>query len=297
MSDMSQSGGREAPPAFLSGPPLASIGPLPPDLHRAFNAAIYLAGSARSMRTLLSMGPPVSPAMVDGIIRVVDTVRSVRNACNAAIKAVTNDLAATRNGPARFGEIIEPNAHEAAITLSREVLRNIWNAADALAYSNCFLDPSARMDSSLIRERFDAICEHFQTCALPDSAEMIAEIQIEAAKAAQAHRGAQYDDRRRDGAVPPDKFRWEDVEAEDLSSPQWKLLDALCENGLLRDAVPIPDLLKRVYGSTGKMPGDPRRAIEQLRRRTQEILDGANIRLIIDVKNQSYRLIPIKHNA
>jgi hypothetical protein len=188
MSNLPSPDGREPVPAFLAGPPLATIGPLPPDLLAAFNGAVYLAGTANSIRRLLDTAPAgcLSQETVRAVIAMVDQLRAVRNACNAAIAAVTNDLNATRNRPAYFGEIVESNAHQVAIALARAVLRDVWNAADPIAYLQCFLDPSARMDSSLISERFEDICEHFRVSLLPDSKEIIAEIQLEAAKAAQA---------------------------------------------------------------------------------------------------------------
>src|SRR5262249_8136807 len=148
-----------------------------------------LAGSADTLCTLLARGEPHTQDHVRGIVGIVDSVRQVRNACNAAIAAVANDLNAVRDVPASFGDFVAPNAHEAAIAFSRVVLSDIWNAADPLAYAACFLDHSARMDSSLIAERFEDIRDHFRTRPFPKSDVLIAHIKIEAAKAAKARRG------------------------------------------------------------------------------------------------------------
>jgi hypothetical protein len=198
MSPPSPPEGTESRPPFLSGPPLATIGPLSPDLLAAFNAAVYLAGTANTLCTLLSLDGPEPQEVVRGIISIVDSVRAVRNACNAAIAAVANDLNAVRDAPASFGDLVAPNAHQAASDFSRAVLSDIWNAAGPLAYAACFLDPSARMDSSLIAERFEDIRDHFRTTKFPKGDALIAQIQIEATKANRGHGARTCAVRRRD---------------------------------------------------------------------------------------------------
>jgi hypothetical protein len=205
-SGTSSSEEREPLPAFLSGPPLATIGPLPPALLAAFNGAVYLARTANSIRRLLGMrGTVYSQETARSVIAMVDQIRAVRNACRAAIEAVTNELNAVRDGPARFGEIVKPNAHLAASALARAVLREIWSVADPLAYAQCFLDPTARMHSSLISDRFETICEHFRDRSFPNGNEIIAEVQIEAAKAAHQRHVKETDERATQSA----KLLWD----------------------------------------------------------------------------------------
>jgi hypothetical protein len=94
------------------------------------------------------------------------------------------------------------------------------------------------------------------------------------------------------GPIPPDRFRWQGAEVTDLSSPQWRLLDALCQEGRLRNAAPTAEVIRRVYGDCVTADEGRRRALEQVRRRTQSKLDAAGVRLLIDLTNQSYRLTP-----
>jgi hypothetical protein len=93
------------------------------------------------------------------------------------------------------------------------------------------------------------------------------------------------------GPVAPDKFRWGQREVRGLSMHQWRLLEALCQEGRLRNAVPTAQVIRHVYGE--KANERRRRALDQLRRRTQEKLDAAGVGLLIDLTNQSYRLTPI----
>jgi len=78
-----------------------------------------------------------------------------------------------------------------------------------------------------------------------------------------------------------------------LSLLQWRLLDALCQEGRPRPAVPTAEVIRSVYGDTAEAAEDRRRALEQVRRRTQRKLDAAEVGLLIDVTNQSYRLMPL----
>jgi hypothetical protein len=101
------------------------------------------------------------------------------------------------------------------------------------------------------------------------------------------------DEAMADGPIPPDMFRWRGREVGGLSVPQWRLLGALCDAGRLRAAVPLAEVVCHVYGAKAVADDNRRRALEQLRRRTQTKLDAAGVPLLIDLTNQSYRLIPI----
>jgi excisionase family DNA binding protein len=111
-------------------------------------------------------------------------MRRQRNGCQAAIHAVANELTAVRVSPAYYGKIVEPNAHLAALSFSRLVTTEIWQAADPLHWAQCFLDPSLRMDSQVIVENFGNVRERFRNLDLPDAKEIIVEVQWEAARAA-----------------------------------------------------------------------------------------------------------------
>jgi hypothetical protein len=95
------------------------------------------------------------------------------------------------------------------------------------------------------------------------------------------------------GPIPPDRFCWQDSEADGLSLPQYRLLEILCLDGRLRDAVAIPLVVDHIYPKPSKRPKDPLRALNELRKRTQRKLDAARILLLIDWTNQSLRLMPI----
>jgi hypothetical protein len=94
------------------------------------------------------------------------------------------------------------------------------------------------------------------------------------------------------GPAPPDLFRWEGVQVCGFSPHQWRFLDALFEAGRLRDAVPVAEIIRHVYGADASTHENQRRALEQVRRRTQAKLDGDGVRLLIDLTNHTYRLIP-----
>jgi hypothetical protein len=93
------------------------------------------------------------------------------------------------------------------------------------------------------------------------------------------------------GPHPPDRFRWGAATAGRLSGLQYRLLEALWGDGRPREAVPLGELVRELY--PGRREGkDPRLALLALRRRVQERLDQANVRLEIDRANDTLRLRP-----
>jgi hypothetical protein len=99
-----------------------------------------------------------------------------------------------------------------------------------------------------------------------------------------------------EGPIPPDSFRWQGSEVERLSKDQWRLLDALCEQGRLRKAVPVSEVIRHVYESDRrrKKSADAlRRALMEMRRRTQDKLNDAEVPLEIQQVNDSLRLYPL----
>ncbi|OAI45067.1 hypothetical protein AYO44_13165 [Planctomycetaceae bacterium SCGC AG-212-F19] len=96
-----------------------------------------------------------------------------------------------------------------------------------------------------------------------------------------------------DGPFPPDGFRWSGKQVTGLSIPQWKLLDALCVSGRLRDAVPLNEVIRQVYG----IDKYKQRALGELRRRTENKLTENDIPLAFDLTNQTLRLLPIRSHA
>ena len=76
-----------------------------------------------------------------------------------------------------------------------------------------------------------------------------------------------------------------------------EVLDALCTDGRLLNAVPVEEVITHVYGfdKTDRDKIDSkRRAIKELRRRIQKNkLDPAGIPLQIDLTNGNFHLTPI----
>jgi hypothetical protein len=186
--------------------PLAAIGELPPDLLSAFNVAVFLASTAMGVSGILSTGIPIERKVVDAVVSMVGTLRSEKIAGRRYIMSVANELSAVRDGLARFGDIIEPNAHLAAFSLARRVMTAICTAADPAQLDRCLVDEKARMNVAAIENNFDAVRRHFCTLRLPNGKEIVAEVQIEAAKAAERRLGSKPADKQRAAGIT-----WQDA--------------------------------------------------------------------------------------
>jgi hypothetical protein len=84
--------------------------------------------------------------------------------------------------------------------------------------------------------------------------------------------------------------------AKGLTGLQWSLLDALCENGKLREAVPVEQVICHVYDVNPKVASavdGKKRALQELRRRTQGALEHDGVPLVIDLTNEHLYLNPI----
>ncbi len=206
-------------PAACLTYPLAVIGPLPPDLLAAFNAAVYHTTLANGIRRLLA-GPPAAqgdPAL--GLVaQWIEQLRSGWNENQAAVLAVVNELNAVRSGSASFGEVVEANAHLAALALSRRVRSEIWSAADPIGWARCLMDESARMDLAVLTGQFEVVRQRLQILTLPDGQSIVAEIQFEAAKAAEQRRmGSPSQDSQEDKSEPLPPAR----HSKDFRSVYW----------------------------------------------------------------------------
>jgi hypothetical protein len=172
--------------------PLAATGDLPPDLLAAFNGAVYLATLADTVQRFCSWqhcdNPRLSAlAAADAnLVRAeVQNINAQWNNARAAILAVTNELTSVRDEPARFGCIVAPNAHLAALNFAGQVEAAVNSAADPLGYSKCFLDPEARTNPAAVVDNFSAVCAKVREMDWPDGKLIVAAVQMEASKAGQ----------------------------------------------------------------------------------------------------------------
>jgi hypothetical protein len=100
----------------------------------------------------------------------------------------------------------------------------------------------------------------------------------------------------RRGALPPDRFRWDGVQVSGLPTLQFKLLAALCDGEELRTSVPVAEVLAAVYGiDPNNRPAitQKRRALKELKARTQKSLNDAGIRLWIEQAAGKLQLKPV----
>jgi hypothetical protein len=188
--------------------PTASANPLPPNLLAAQEGAIGLASLADSILNMLTRSnhaaepgategdeqhgdtgesPPDRQILYVDAMEVAHKVAELRKkseAYIAAIEAVAPELRVERdaNDPFRFGEIIAPSAHEAAMDLAVEIHGRVWFAA-TLEFVRL---ESTSMDLTRITEKYDDVRLHFaeQGPVYPDVQELIAAIKEEAAQAA-----------------------------------------------------------------------------------------------------------------
>ena len=237
--------------ADLTGP-LAPVGDLPPDLLKAFNGAVLLATHADSIRTATDALP---------IVAAMNAIVAGWNEAKAAILAVCHDLSATRDTPpraARFGEIVEANAHLVALAYAWKVEAEVWQAADLARW--CLLKPDSdqRMDSSVISSRLFEIRARFCRLILPSGQEIIADASGEASLAAIARYLPVGGTERPTNPnaewclLSGYRVRW-GTEPVDLQPRLWNLLQAILNDG--RDRIPF-DAMDALYGD--KTDGDKR---------------------------------------
>jgi hypothetical protein len=170
--------------------PLASCGPLPPDLLAAFNLAVNSAGNAKQILNPSRMFLDAQSSDEDAknfVGIVVNCIEGIRNEYpyHHVLNPVENLLTSVSEPQSRFGA---PNAHRAALDFARAVLNYVWSVADQLRYSQCPGDPNLRMDVSLVPKRFRSIAERLGTREWPEADTIIQACQVEAAKAAEARR-------------------------------------------------------------------------------------------------------------
>lgn len=164
---------------------LAGLRDLPEKLLAASNSAVWLASVANAIKTFI-LSASHADDEASHVRQMVDAIRGEINGCQGAIRGVRRKLATVRDGPYHFGTFSAPSAHEASIQFATAVLETVWTATDLLAWTRCLVDESARMDSSLILDRYSDICKRAAPAfaAMPDPRPMVAEIQWEAEKAA-----------------------------------------------------------------------------------------------------------------
>jgi hypothetical protein len=158
---------------------------LPADLLAAQNGAIFISQLAGEVCQILSFRP--SAHFQKHLPALVRQIEAKRNAAFDAIESLATELRSTRNTVANFGDIMAASAHEAAIDYSMAVLVAAWHGASPDEYARLHVDRSARIDQARVAENYIDILKHFASLkkAWPDSQEIIAEVRIEAAKAAQ----------------------------------------------------------------------------------------------------------------
>jgi hypothetical protein len=163
--------------------PIADIGPLDRDLLAAFNAAVWSAMTAYAVQSILA-GCVNDQAEAAPIVSMVGALWKQANWCRDAVRKLANELNAVRSQPAKFGTALESNAHFAALRLSLDVRLNVFQAADPDKWlRSCARQELVGMDAGAIVAGYNGICQHFKTLTLPDARDIIAEVQLEAAKA------------------------------------------------------------------------------------------------------------------
>jgi hypothetical protein len=93
-----------------------------------------------------------------------------------------------------------------------------------------------------------------------------------------------------------DRFRWDGKEIKHLSLAQFRLLQVLTDGPLLREPVAEEAVIGHVYeidASDARQISDKRRAFTEVRRRFQEKLEAAKIRLHVDWGNKALQLVTI----
>jgi hypothetical protein len=141
-------------------------------------------------RTLLlpSVYPEADKGSRNHVVIAVRRIREEYPYSGPAVLVVSTELTATRYEPARFRGIREPNAHLAALAFQNLVIHNIWAAAAPHAWTQCHIDPDARMDPNIILDRYTKVQKRFKTLDLPDWEDIRVAVQLEAAKAQAARK-------------------------------------------------------------------------------------------------------------
>jgi hypothetical protein len=165
--------------------PLAEIGELPQDLLSAFNGAIYCAQTAEGIFVLISSTDPAYAGDTPGtVVRLLEALKTQRNACREAVLRVTNELNTARKRSVRFGEIKASNAHLAAIKYADKVVALIWQTADIKRWVQCHVDSGAEMNTGIVIDQFRRLHESFHGTSVADVEEIVAAVQLEASQAA-----------------------------------------------------------------------------------------------------------------
>jgi hypothetical protein len=287
-------------------PPTPAEGRRPPhpDLQAAFEVAERHTYAADLVRGLMSLAAQGGQGFGEGQF-VLDTLREVRERREADVKAVSSvadelSLARARHGMGTI--LVAPhvllNAHVAALALTRRIgdaLRSaLVRSASAMAeperwkrfVSNILHDLDEDDLGFLATHSADA-CRFFSGEGLPDGEALKAEAYREMLLAEADRPGPP---RRAQGPIPPDRFAWGDTVAENLSRDQWRFLEALCDGERLRPSVPLPDVIRHVYGPAPKA-ADPDRALLALRSRVERALTEVGLTLSIDRSNGCLRIV------
>ena len=192
--------------------PLAAVGALPPDLMAAFNGAVHAASLAQTIVSFLSAKTWSVPRWDSSARRKLSSRLSAMydnaNPARQALAAVVGKLNTARQarGPVRFGMQVRANAHEAALAGATDVRMRIriallasevCNGPEPEAVLRLADELAAPMDLDLVGRYIGKVWRRFDRDGLPDFAEILAEIQIEASMAASTAGRAKRKRRRR----------------------------------------------------------------------------------------------------
>jgi hypothetical protein len=95
--------------------------------------------------------------------------------------------------------------------------------------------------------------------------------------------------------IAPDCFQYGHERVDGLTRLEWKLFQVMCENGQLRQAVPLAEAVGHVYGidpKNGQAIGEKTRTFMERRRGAQQKLDAKEMRLMFDLTNGFLSLKP-----
>jgi hypothetical protein len=169
---------------------------LPSDLLIAFDAAVYLAGTAGYICGF-AVGQLTSNDVRATVAKFHESGTNILDDCRAAILEVTDELSSVRRRAARFMAIEAKNAHLAALDFFLKVSAAIKSAVDEAngrrGRQQCVVG-SPRADSAAVIEHFATVGRRLRSEMefWPSWEEIVAELQIEANKAAEARRATDY---------------------------------------------------------------------------------------------------------